>query len=117
MYSRHETSASANTRLSSPHMPNVWIGAVTKSLSTYLNEILACDLNTIDFCYRVSTMCDAVLRADDKEFSLSAVIQKDTVQSVLVEKSSSRSILGSRQEAIRVWTGLGIGGSSYGLLE
>jgi hypothetical protein len=54
------------------HMRNVWIGAVTKRLSTYLNEILTCDLNAIDFRYRVSTMFDAVLRAVDKEFSLPA---------------------------------------------
>jgi len=25
------------------HMCNVWIGAVTKQLSSYLNEVLACD--------------------------------------------------------------------------
>ena len=54
------------------HMRNVWIGAVTKRLSSYLNEVLACDLDAIDFRYRVSTMFDAVLRAVDKEFSLPA---------------------------------------------
>ncbi len=54
------------------HIRNVRIGAVTKRLSTYLNEILTCDLNAIDFRYRVSTMFDAVLRAVDKEFSLPA---------------------------------------------
>ena len=53
-------------------MRNVWIGAVTKRLSSYLNEILASDLEAIDFRYRVSTMFEAVLRAIDKEFSLSA---------------------------------------------
>lgn len=52
------------------HLRNVWIGAVVKRLSTYLNELLACDLNAIDFRLRVSTMFDAVLRALDKEFSL-----------------------------------------------
>jgi hypothetical protein len=54
------------------HMRNVWIGAVTKRLSSYLNEILASDLEAIDFRYRVSTMFEAVLRAIDKEFSLPA---------------------------------------------
>ena len=54
------------------HMRNVWIGAVTKCLSSYLNEILASDLEAIDFRYRVSTMFEAVLRAIDKEFSLPA---------------------------------------------
>ena len=33
------------------HMHNVWIGAVTKQLSSHLNEILSCDLDAIDFCY------------------------------------------------------------------
>jgi hypothetical protein len=54
------------------HMQNVWIGAVTKRLSSYLNEILASDLEAIDFRYRVSTMFEAVLCAIDKEFSLPA---------------------------------------------
>ena len=54
------------------HMRNVWIGALTKRLSNYLNEVLACDLDAIDFRLRVSTMIDAVLRAVDKEFSLPA---------------------------------------------
>ena len=54
------------------HMRNVWIGALTKRLSNYLNEVLACDLDSIDFRLRVSTMMDAVLRAVDKEFSLPA---------------------------------------------
>ena len=42
-------------------MCNIWIGAVVKRLSTYLNEILASDLSEIDFHYRVSTMFDVVL--------------------------------------------------------
>ena len=41
-----------------------------KRLSKFLNEILACDLDTTDFRYRVSTMMDAVLLVIDKEFSL-----------------------------------------------
>ena len=54
------------------HLRNVWIGAMNKRLSTYLNEILASDLDAIDYRYRVSTMMDMVLRAIDKEFSLPA---------------------------------------------
>ena len=54
------------------HMRNVWIGAVTQRMSSYLNEVLANDLEAIDFRYRVSTMFEAVLRAIDKEFSLPA---------------------------------------------
>jgi len=54
------------------HLRNVWIGAMNKRLSTYLNEILASDLDAIDYQYRVSTMMDMVLRAIDKEFSLPA---------------------------------------------
>ena len=54
------------------HLRNVWIEAVNKRLSSYLNEVLARDLSNIDFRLRVSTMFDAVLRAVDKEFSLPA---------------------------------------------
>ena len=54
------------------HLRNVWIGAVTKRLSSFLNEILACDLEEIGFQFRVSTMMDAVLRSVDNEFSLPA---------------------------------------------
>ena len=43
-----------------------------KKLSSYLNEVLECDLDAIDFQYRVSTMFDAALKAVDKEFSLLA---------------------------------------------
>ena len=32
------------------HLQNVWIGAVVKRMSTYLNEFLASDLKEIDFC-------------------------------------------------------------------
>ena len=53
-------------------MRNVWIGAITKRLSSYLNEVLACDLDEISSVYRVTTMMDGVLRAIDKEFSLPA---------------------------------------------
>ena len=52
------------------HLRNVCIGAITKRMSSYLNKILACNLDAINFRYRVSNMIDAVLRAVDKEFSL-----------------------------------------------
>lgn len=54
------------------HLRNVWIGAVTKHLSTYLNEVLASDLSGMNFRHRVSTMFDSVLQAVDKEFSVPA---------------------------------------------
>ena len=54
------------------HLRNVWIGAITKRLSAYLDDILAVDLDAIHFRYRVSTMMDAILRSVDKEFSLPA---------------------------------------------
>lgn len=54
------------------HLRNVWIGAITKNLSKYLDEVLKCDLEEIDNRYRVSTMMDSILRAVDKEFSLPA---------------------------------------------
>jgi hypothetical protein len=41
------------------HLRNVWIGAVTKHLSTYLNEVLASDLSGINFRHRYSTMFDS----------------------------------------------------------
>ena len=52
------------------HLRNVWIGAITKRLSSYLYDILACDLEAIDNWYQISTMTD--LRSLDKEFSLPA---------------------------------------------
>lgn len=54
------------------HLRNVWIGALNKHLSKYLDNILQQDLTKISFRYRVSTMMDSVLRAVDKEFSLPA---------------------------------------------
>ena len=54
------------------HLRNVWFGAITKRLSAYLDDLLAADLDAINFRYCVSTKMDAVLRAIDKEFSLPA---------------------------------------------
>ena len=52
------------------HMRNVWFGNVVKRMSSFLNELLACDLAAINFRYCVSTLMDTVLCAVDKEFSL-----------------------------------------------
>ena len=52
------------------HLRNVLVGAITKCLSFYLYEILACDLESIENRYRVSTIMDAVLRSIDNKFSL-----------------------------------------------
>ena len=51
-------------------LQNVCIGAITKRLSKYLDDILACDLEGIERRYRVSTMMESVLRSIDKKFSL-----------------------------------------------
>ncbi len=54
------------------HMRNIWIKAVTHRLSSYLNKVLADDLNDVDWRLRITTMFDGILRAIDKEFSLPA---------------------------------------------
>ena len=54
------------------HLRNVWIGAMNKRLSIYLNRLLATDLAKIDCKYMVTAKMDAVLRVIDKEFSLPA---------------------------------------------
>ena len=54
------------------HLRNVWIKALNKHLSKYLNALMAGDLNVIDYRYCVSTKFDVVLWAIDKEFSLPA---------------------------------------------
>ena len=54
------------------HLRNVWIGAINKRLSKFLDNMLAADLESIHFRYRVTTTMDGVLRAVDKEFSLPA---------------------------------------------
>ena len=52
------------------HLRNVWIGAITKHLSKYLDDILDQDLEAIESRYRVSNMMDDVLSSIDKEFSI-----------------------------------------------
>ena len=54
------------------HLRNVWIGGMEKSLSKYLNQMLRSSLDDIDSTLRVTTSISAVIRAIDKEFSLSA---------------------------------------------
>jgi hypothetical protein len=54
------------------HLRNVWFGGVEKSLTKHLNEILRSSLDEIDVTLRVSSSISALIRAIDKEFSLSA---------------------------------------------
>eukprot|EP00956_Cyclotella_meneghiniana_P032426 scaffold89181_cov36-Cyclotella_meneghiniana.AAC.1 len=54
------------------HLRNVWIRGMEKSLSKYLNQMLRSSLDDIDSTLRVTTSISAVIRAIDKEFSLSA---------------------------------------------
>ena len=54
------------------HLRNVWIGGVEKALTSRLNEILQDSADEIDPKLRVSASISAVIRAVDKEFSLSA---------------------------------------------
>jgi hypothetical protein len=54
------------------HLRNVWVGNMEKSLSKYLNDLLRCSLDEIDPRLRVAASISALIRAVDKEFSLSA---------------------------------------------
>ena len=54
------------------HLRNVWFGGVEMSLTKFLNEILRTSLDEIDSSLRVSSSISAIIRAVDKEFSLSA---------------------------------------------
>ena len=54
------------------HLRNVWIGNMEKSLSKYLNDILRVSLDEIDPTLRIVASIGAIIRATDKEFSLSA---------------------------------------------
>ena len=54
------------------HLRNVWLGGMTKALSSYLRNILINDLDSIDARLRVSPKIENILRAVDKEFSLTA---------------------------------------------
>ena len=50
------------------HLQNVWIGAITKRISKYLDDILACFSEDIESRYRLSTMMEDLLRSSDKDF-------------------------------------------------
>ncbi len=54
------------------HLRNIWLGASSKAMSKELTVVLREWLDNIDPHLRVSTSIEAVLRAVDKEFSLSA---------------------------------------------
>ena len=54
------------------HLRNVWFGNVEKALSTHLNALLHSSLDEIDPQLRVTVSISAVIRAIDKEFSLSS---------------------------------------------
>ncbi len=54
------------------HLRNEWFGNVKKALSAHLNALLHSSLNEIDPQLRVTASISAVIRAVDKEFSLSS---------------------------------------------
>ena len=54
------------------HLRNVWFGAMEKKLTKKLNEMLRADIDEIDPKLRVTASISAIIRAVDKEFSLSA---------------------------------------------
>ena len=54
------------------HLRNVWFGGVEKALTKHLNELLRTSLDDIDTMLRVTASISAIIRAIDKEFSLSA---------------------------------------------
>ena len=54
------------------HLRNVWFGNMEKRLTKKLNLILRSSLDEIDPTLRVSASISAMIRAIDKEFSLSA---------------------------------------------
>ena len=54
------------------HLRNIWFGNMEKKLTAKLNLILKASLDEIDPKLRVSSSISAIIRAVDKEFSLSA---------------------------------------------
>ena len=54
------------------HLRNVWFGNIEKALSAHLNALLRSSLDEIDPQLRVTASVSAVIRAVDKEFSLSS---------------------------------------------
>ena len=54
------------------HLRNVWLGNAEKALTKDLNVHLRASLDEIDPKLRVTASMSAIIRAVDKEFSLSA---------------------------------------------
>jgi hypothetical protein len=54
------------------HLRNIWFGNMEKKLTTKLNLILKVSLDEIDPKLRVSSSISAIIRAVDKEFSMSS---------------------------------------------
>ena len=54
------------------HLRNIWFGAMEKKLTSQLNLLLRSSLDEIDPKLRVTSSISAIIRAVDKEFSLSA---------------------------------------------
>lgn len=54
------------------HLRNIWFGNMEKKLTAKLNLILKASLDEIDPKLRVSSSISAIIRAVDKEFSLSS---------------------------------------------
>ena len=54
------------------HLRNVWLGGMTKALSSYIRNIMINDLDSINARLHVSPKIEKILRAVDKEFSLTA---------------------------------------------
>ena len=59
------------------HLQNVWFEMLEKALSTHLNALLHASLDKIDPKLRVNASISAVIRAVDKEFSLSSNYPKE----------------------------------------
>ena len=53
------------------HLRNIWFGNMAKKLTTKLNLILKASLDEIDPKFRVSSSVSPIIRAVDKDFSLS----------------------------------------------
>ena len=54
------------------HMRNVWFGNMENAITKHLNNMLRSSLDEIEPRLRVSALMSAIIRAIDKEFSLSA---------------------------------------------
>ena len=54
------------------HLRNVWLGGMEKALTGHLNNVMHADLDVIDPRLWIQACISAIVRAVDKEFSLSA---------------------------------------------